>query len=161
MAAYNRWANARLYADAARLSDEARHRDVGVYFSSLFATLAHLLQSDRAWRHLLQGGTLADMQLSPVPAGFEALQVARCALDDTFVAWMAEVDESWLASPFSFTSGLGAWNGMTCAGTRATMLTHIFNHQTHHRGQAHTALSLLGVAEPQALDMVVKGFLES
>jgi uncharacterized damage-inducible protein DinB len=48
---------------------------------------------------------------------------------------------------------------MTHVGTNASTLTHLFNHQTHHRGQAHTALSLLGVKEPLALDILVKGFL--
>ena len=35
----------------------------------------------------------------------------------------------------------------------APALAHLFNHQTHHRGQAHTILSLLG-KEPPPLDLV-------
>ena len=34
-------------------------------------------------------------------------------------------------------------------------LTHLFNHQTHHRGQAHAALTILGVREPASLDLLV------
>jgi uncharacterized damage-inducible protein DinB len=159
MAAYNRWANARLYADAATLTDEALHRDVGVYFQSLFATLTHLLQTDRAWTFLLQGGTLGDMALPGPPADLPVLLTARQAQDAEFVAWMDRIDTAWLAQPFTFVSGLGSWKGKSYAGTHASTLTHLFNHQTHHRGQAHTALKLLGVAEPQALDILVKGFL--
>jgi uncharacterized damage-inducible protein DinB len=35
------------------------------------------------------------------------------------------------------------------------ILAHLFNHQTHHRGQAHAALTLLGVREPHSLDLLV------
>ena len=33
-------------------------------------------------------------------------------------------------------------------------LAHLFNHQTHHRGQAHAILTRLGVAEPPSLDLI-------
>jgi uncharacterized damage-inducible protein DinB len=159
MAAYNRWANARLYADAATLTDEALNRDVGVYFQSLFATLTHLLQTDQAWTFLLQGGKLGAMALPAPPADLPGLYAARLAQDAEFVAWMDRIDATWLALPFTFVSGLGSSKGKSYAGTHASTLTHLFNHQTHHRGQAHTALRLLGVAEPRALDILVKGFL--
>jgi uncharacterized damage-inducible protein DinB len=34
-------------------------------------------------------------------------------------------------------------------------LLHFFNHQTHHRGQAHTGLSLLTGEEPPSFDMII------
>jgi uncharacterized damage-inducible protein DinB len=40
-------------------------------------------------------------------------------------------------------------------------LTHVINHRTHHRGQAHAALTILGVAEPKPLGILIKGFLEA
>ena len=159
MAAYNRWANGRLYADAATLTDEALNRDVGVYFQSLFATLTHLLRTDQAWTFLLQGGNLSAMALPAPPTDLPGLHAARHAQDAEFIAWMNRIDAAWLAQPFTFVSRLGPWKGRTYAGTHASTLTHLFNHQTHHRGQAHTALKLLGVAEPRALDILVKGFL--
>lgn len=158
MARYNRWANRRLYAAAADLPDEARRRDVGVYFGSLYLTLEHLLKTDRAWTHLLRGGTLTDMQVLPVPQDFAGLRDAREAHDALFVDWMDGVDPGWLDQPFSFSSALGSWQGKTYHGTHASTLAHLTNHQTHHRGQAHSALSLLGVAPP-ALDILVQGML--
>jgi uncharacterized damage-inducible protein DinB len=35
------------------------------------------------------------------------------------------------------------------------ILAHWFNHQTHHRGQAHAVLTLVGVTEPEPLDLLV------
>jgi len=158
MAAYAEWANRQVYADATVLSDEERRRDVGVYFKSLFATLSHLLQSDRAWSFLLQGGTLADMKL-PAPADtFEGLSAARFAQDTAFTTWVDSLSEDWFGRPFSFVSGLGQWKGHAYHGTHASTLTHVLNHGTHHRGQAHAALTILGVTEPNALDILVKGF---
>lgn len=158
MASYAEWANRQLFADAAALSDEQRARDVGVYFKSLFATLSHLLQSDRAWTFLLQGGALADMAL-PAPAGtFEALREARRDQDATFVAWIDRLDSDWFDRPFRFVSGLGQWKGHVYYGTHGSTLAHMLNHGTHHRGQAHAALTILGVAEPNALDILVMGF---
>jgi uncharacterized damage-inducible protein DinB len=38
---------------------------------------------------------------------------------------------------------------------RREILAHLFNHQTHHRGQAHAILTLLGVREPDGLDLLL------
>ena len=55
LAAYNRWANARLYAAALALSEEAYRRPTGVFFGSLHDTLNHLLLTDRLWLKRLTG----------------------------------------------------------------------------------------------------------
>ncbi|WP_336951597.1 DinB family protein [Sphingobium aromaticivastans] len=159
MARYNQWANLRLYDAAGELTEDALRRDVGVYFKSLYLTLEHLLRTDWAWTHLLRGHSLADMPVMVPPADFAALRFAREAQDAMIVEWLDAVDEDWLERPFSFTSALGSWRGMTFEGSHASTLAHVFNHQTHHRGQAHSALSLLGVADPPALDILVQGML--
>ena len=55
LAAYNRWANARLYAAALELSDQAYRIHIGVFFGSLHGTLNHLLLTDRLWLKRLTG----------------------------------------------------------------------------------------------------------
>jgi uncharacterized damage-inducible protein DinB len=55
LAAYNRWANARLYAAALGLSDQSYRLHVGVFFGSLHGTLNHLLLTDRLWLKRLTG----------------------------------------------------------------------------------------------------------
>ncbi|RVD62795.1 DinB family protein, partial [Mesorhizobium sp. M7A.F.Ca.ET.027.03.2.1] len=48
-AAYNQWANGRIYDAAAELDDEEFNRDVGAFFGSMMGTLNHLLTADRIW----------------------------------------------------------------------------------------------------------------
>jgi uncharacterized damage-inducible protein DinB len=55
LAAYNGWANARLYEAALALDEERYRRPVGVFFSSLHGTLNHLLLADRIWLKRLTG----------------------------------------------------------------------------------------------------------
>src|SRR5712675_1161792 len=55
LAAYNRWANSRLYAAALDLSDQAYRLHIGVFFGSLHGTLNHLLLTDRLWLKRLTG----------------------------------------------------------------------------------------------------------
>src|ERR1700752_1626426 len=55
LAAYNRWANARLYAAALDLSEQAYRLHIGVFFSSVHGTLNHLLLTDRIWLKRLPG----------------------------------------------------------------------------------------------------------
>jgi len=46
-------------------------------------------------------------------------------------------------------------SGMTFQQPLGDILLHLFNHQTHHRGQAHACLSILTVREPPSLDLLV------
>ena len=55
LAAYNHWANARLYSFAAALPDAAYRQDTGVFFKTLHGTLNHLLLTDRIWLKRLTG----------------------------------------------------------------------------------------------------------
>jgi uncharacterized damage-inducible protein DinB len=45
--------------------------------------------------------------------------------------------------------------GMPQSQVLADILLHLFNHQTHHRGQAHACLSILTGGEPPSLDLLV------
>jgi uncharacterized damage-inducible protein DinB len=54
-AAYNKWANARLYAVALDLSEQSYRLHIGVFFGGLHGTLNHLLLTDRLWLKRLTG----------------------------------------------------------------------------------------------------------
>ena len=77
MAAYNRWANRRLYAAAAALPDDDYRRPAGAYFGSLHGTLNHLLVVDRNWMARFEGTGEAQHKLNAIL--FERLDELRAA----------------------------------------------------------------------------------
>lgn len=152
-AAYNRWMNERLYAHAGELPDEARTRDLGAFFGSLHRTLNHLLLTDRVWlarfrRFLggfpsLEGAELVDAFDSlgdELFASFAELRAGREATDAVLVAFADELTEARLLEDFRYrnTKGVERNHALWIA------VAHLFNHQTHHRGQATTLLHQLG-----------------
>ena len=55
LAAYNAWANRRLYDAAAALPDADYRADRGAFFKSVHGTLNHLLVADRIWMRRFTG----------------------------------------------------------------------------------------------------------
>jgi uncharacterized damage-inducible protein DinB len=157
LARYNFWANSRLYAHASTLPDEAYRRDVGVYFRSLHATLNHLLVSDRIWMRRLSGtGDHPNTLDAILFEDFASLRAARVAEDQRIVAFIEGLGASDIERELSFES----LKGIPLRQPIGEILAHLFNHQTHHRGQAHAALTRVGVAEPDSLDLLMMLHLE-
>ena len=151
LAAYNRWANARLYAAALDLSDLSYRLQTGVYFGSLHGTLNHLLLTDRLWLKRLtgEGDHPNDLDAILYEDRIE-LTKARIAEDNRLVEVTGKYDETALSSLFSYRTT----SGMPQSQVLADILLHLFNHQTHHRGQAHACLSILTGGEPPSLDLL-------
>ena len=150
-AAYNRWANRRVYDDAARLPDAARKRDLGLFFHSLHGTLNHLLVADRIWlRRLTSEGPQPERLDQILFEDFAGLRDAREEEDARIIRFVDGLSEADLDGPFEYRTIAGKAH----AQRRADTLAHFFNHQTHHRGQAHAALTILGVPEPAPLDLL-------
>jgi uncharacterized damage-inducible protein DinB len=151
-ARYNQWANARLYDMADALPEEAYRRNVGAYFKSLHGTLNHLLTTDRIWmRRLTRTGdhpqTLNAVLFDDLPS----LRTAREAEDRRIVAFVQGTPESRFEENWDYQT----LDGSTQSQRVRDILAHLFNHQTHHRGQAHAILTMLGVAEPAPLDLLI------
>ncbi|MCT8998989.1 DinB family protein [Chelativorans intermedius] len=151
MAAYNHWANSLLYAAAAELSEEEYGRDVGAFFKSMKGTLNHILVADRIWMKRFTGKGNAPARLDAVLyEAFPALRQAREAEDQRIIEWVASLDRTTLEGRFTYMTVV---NPRMVSQRLAPALTHFFNHQTHHRGQAHMILSVLG-KEPPSLDII-------
>jgi len=151
MAAYNRWANARVYAAAAELTEEDFHRDTGAFFKSMKGTLNHILVTDRIWMKRFTGEGEAPATLDTIlHDGLEALRLAREAEDRRIVEWIGSLSEKALAGRFTY---MTVTDMRTVSQRLAPALAHLFNHQTHHRGQAHTILTALG-RPSLALDLI-------
>lgn len=65
-AAYNQWANGRIYDAAADLDEEEFDRNVGVFFGSMMGTLNHLLAADRIWMKRFTGEGDAPARLDTI-----------------------------------------------------------------------------------------------
>lgn len=145
LARYNRWQNESLYGAASSLADEERRRDRGAFFGSIHATLAHLVWADRLWLSRFEGmpappAAMADA-VSTWPT-WEALQAERIACDADIVQWADALAPAWLAGQLSYFSKS---SHRDVSGRRWIFVVHFFNHQTHHRGQAHCLLTQCGL----------------
>ncbi|ANM03612.1 DinB family DNA damage-inducible protein [Rhizobium phaseoli] len=141
-AAYNRWANAQLYAAAAALSDAEFRSDRGAFFGSLHRTLNHLMVADRIWMKRFTGIGEAPTTLDAVLfEEFDALAAARRTEDERIIAWTGTIDEATLAGNFTY---MPVTQQIAMTQPLWTALSHLFNHQTHHRGQCHMTLTALG-----------------
>lgn len=144
MAAYNSEMNRRLYAAAGRLSDEVRRAEGGAFWGSIHGTLCHLLWADRMWMSRFDGWERPAASLAESATfmpDFAKLREARVAADSGIEAWVARLEPAWLQGSLTWFSG-AAQREMSSG--RAALLMHVFNHQTHHRGQAHALLTRAG-----------------
>jgi uncharacterized damage-inducible protein DinB len=144
MAAYNAEMNRRLYAAAATLSEAQRRADRGAFFGSIHGTLSHLLWGDTVWMGRFAGWEAPAIGI-PGSAGLHddwpRLSVDRAAADARIEAWAAALDPAWLQGSLAWFSGAMQ---REVSRPRAVLVTHFFNHQTHHRGQAHALLTASG-----------------
>jgi uncharacterized damage-inducible protein DinB len=144
MARYNRWQNENLYGIADGLSVEERERERGAFFGSIHKTLSHLLWGDQIWMSRFagtpkpQGGIAESVALYP---NWENLKSERADFDRVIVNWAATVEPDWLEAEQTYFSNAV---GREVTKPRWILVTHMFNHQTHHRGQVHCMLTQAG-----------------
>jgi uncharacterized damage-inducible protein DinB len=152
LAAYNRWANERLYDAAAVLSDSDYRADYGAFFGSLHATLNHILIGDRIWMHVFTGEGEKPMQLDAILYDdIGQLRAARRAEDARIVSYVGSLTEQDLAGLVRYST---IRKPAEIEQRLAPLLVHFFNHQTHHRGQAHCILTKV-TGEAPSLDLVM------
>jgi len=150
-AAYNAWANRVIFNAAADLTDAEFTRDTGVFFSSLCGTLNHILVADRIWLKRFTGRGEAPAVLDTiVHPNLAPLRIAREIEDKRIVDWIGGLSEAEFAGRFSYTT---VSDMRTISQRLAPALYHVFNHQTHHRGQASAIVTTLGRPAPN-LDLI-------
>lgn len=154
MSRYNRWQNENLYGVADRLSEAERRKERGAFFGSIHNTLSHVLWADRVWMSRFadwpkpEGGIPQSVSLFPEWAG---LKTERNDSDIRLIDWADTLDPVWLKGDMTWFSG--AIN-REVTKPRWQLLAHLFNHQTHHRGQVHAMLTQAG-GKPHDTDLFV------
>jgi uncharacterized damage-inducible protein DinB len=151
-AAYNRWANARVYEAAAKLADADYRADRGAFFKSVHGTLNHMLVADRVWMRRFTGEGEAPATLDAIlHEDLGCLADARRAEDERIMTWIGTLTDANLAGKFRYRTIV---NPTEIEQERCYALDHFFNHQTHHRGQIHALLTAITGSAP-SLDLVV------
>lgn len=154
---YNRWMNEKLYAVAEQMTDAERKADRGAFFGSIHRTLNHLLLTDRVWLGRFDGVTLQEGEMGPggirsldqeLYSDFAELRRERVRTDDAIDAFVATLTDEKLRGPLRYLR-----RGNVNESPLWQVVAHLFNHQTHHRGQVTTLLMQSG-HDPGVTDLV-------
>jgi len=149
LARYNTLANRRLYEACAALDDAERGKERYGSFGSLHRTLNHIMLGDRIWMGRFEGGGSTTPPLDGVLyTNFADLRAAREAEDSRIEAFMSNLADEFLQREIRYINSRGDLH----ADPASLAIAHLFNHQTHHRGQVHVMLSQTQV-KPPSLDM--------
>lgn len=153
MVRYNAVMNERLIAVVSPLSDDMLLEPRGAFFGSILGTMNHLMVADLMWLNRMRpfpfGQILAPLDDLPKPAGLRDLPYptlttyvpVRRQLDALLADFIASLRQDDLAAPFAYRNSAGE----PYTKTLGHVLSHVFNHQTHHRGQVTTLLSQMGL----------------
>ena len=151
MARYNRWQNENVYGVADALSDAERRRNRGAFFGSIHATLNHihatlnhLVWADRIWMSRLAGTPRPDGGIPEsisLHGDWADLKRERKDFDAVMIDWADRLDAASLAGELAYYSGAIK---SELRKPKWLLITHMFNHQTHHRGQVHCMLTQAG-----------------
>lgn len=152
MARHNIWQNQSLIAAANSLTAEARAMDRGAFFGSIQRTFSHLMLADTLWLARLSGQPVIDWPFEKSAeyfADWTEFCEERVRLDAAIWDWASNVPAGWFDGAFTWRSVI---TGEEITMPKPLAVMHVFNHQTHHRGQIHTMLTAAG-AKPDDTDI--------
>ena len=153
-AGYNAWCNERLYDAAASVSDVDYRADRGAFFKSLHGTLNHLLLGDRIWMNRFTGEFELPKTLDEILYDdFATLRADRRKMDASISRYIDGLSDADLGKTIRYRTFS---KPADIAQVLAPALDHFFNHQTHHRGQAHALLSsIIGNDRTPSFDLII------
>jgi uncharacterized damage-inducible protein DinB len=151
---YNQKMNQKIYAAAGKLSSEELNKDRSAFFKSIWGTLQHILVADLVWLRRYQSlpgakASLASLEQFPsidslsgnLYNNLEELSSARKKLDEMICDFFNSMDQNQYGETLTYKN----MSGKSFEKKLWLLFTHLFNHQTHHRGQATTLLTQLNI----------------
>ena len=142
MAQYNQWMNRKIYYVCESIPDADRKKDLGAFFKSIHGTLNHILYGDIAWLERLRDNSITKRNVGQEMFNdFGLLRKEREKTDTEILEWTEILNLEKLNSQHRYTSNV---DSKTRELPIWVLVTHMFNHQTHHRGQVTTLIKQLG-----------------
>lgn len=144
MARNNAWANARLLGAVGRLPQDAFEAERTGFFPSLRETLGHVWLVDLFYLDALEKGGRgrAIFHDETLPRTAADLAAKQGAVDRRLIAFC----DAGVGPDDKVSVG---WRGGPATELVEDVLLHLFQHQVHHRGQAHAMLAGTDVPPPQ------------
>jgi len=153
MACNNAWANHRLLKACAQLSQADFVATRTSFFPSIKATLNHIVTVDWLYVDMLERSTHGEPPNPAVERFFEpeepfdtcaALISAQRTVDQRLIDLCTDLSDAQLDGPVQVPRRDGTYTDRV-----SRILAHLFQHQIHHRGQAHAMLAGTHVKPPQ------------
>lgn len=150
LARWTVWANQRLYEACRMLPDQEYFAPRVCAFGSIHRILNHLLATDRIWLGRLTGEPHSIPSLGfEICTDFASLSNARAREDRRIIR---VIDQAVVANGLNDDLHYNSMDGTPQRLPRRLVLSHLFLHHAHHRGQVHALLSQTSVPPP-ALDL--------
>ena len=146
MARYNAWQNSQLAKALEGQPAAVLTQDRGAFFGSILGTLSHLLWGDLMWMSRFDqqvetpGGTIA--KSVRLVSDFQDWRQRRDAADHVITSWADALSAETLEADLVWISGAA---NREVTRPKAFCVAHMFNHQTHHRGQVHALMTGAGL----------------
>jgi len=151
---YNKLMNQRILESAKQLTLEQLKGDRGAFFKSVLGTLNHILVGDIIWlkrfsihpknQKALEYITSLDHPASLDTILFDdldSLRLVRKKVDEVLICWIAGLSEGDIETCLSYKNMAGIQQNKLLE----SLISHLFLHQVHHRGQVTTLISQSGV----------------
>lgn len=158
---YQQWANDRLFAALGRIDHALLQSPQGLFFGSIHHTVDHIMLVNRLWLGRLRSEIpQVDFQEVTYPDWDQLIEATQRQAEE-LTLWLETCAEDWFDGHLDYVSSAGEARSMWMRD----VLTHMMNHQTHHRGQISAVITRLGGAAPE-MDYVyykreMEGYMET
>lgn len=153
-AQYNADMNANLCQLLAELPTDEMVKNRQAFFGSILGTFNHILVGDLIWLnrfkhherdfkslHMLSQFTLPSKLNQLLYDDAQGFHNARKIIDHTIINFITETEQA----DYNKTLVYKNTEGVVYQKNFGLLLAHLFNHQTHHRGQVSTLFNQLGI----------------
>ena len=152
LAAFNAWANRRLYAACSTLAPDEIAKNRGAFFKSILGTLNHILLVDILYRERLEGQSSAFKSLDEIlHQDFQSLSAHQVEEDQRWIELTKDIDAGGMDDTINFWTLLDKpdlWEV-----PKHIYFTNLCQHQSHHRGHVHNMVNQTGI-EPPAIGYI-------